>query len=614
MEITEKEGLSPKPPKWNYDCWGVDNKGRIYHQLYGRWWESWINVDLVTIELKAFLEDWKTEDGGLGKYQHGVNAVNLIWNSDPDEQRYVWTPEAVKMMEEACSNKYLGIAGAASCGKSHFAAMWGLLCFYAAPHETMVLVTSTSLTAAKQRVWGSVQNLWSNMPESLRNRAKMVGSNGILRYIEVDDSKAQTDTRGITLIAAEAKQDKEAVGKVIGRKQRRMVLICDELPEISPSIVTAAKGNLSTNPFFQFIALGNPKSFWDAFGTFCKPLAGWESINEHSYEWPIRAGKVIRFDALRSTNYVTGKWLYEFMPSRSTVEEAREEFGENSLTFYRMYRGFFPPSGASDAIYSSYDLMSIRDSVDWGKEEPTKVAGLDVSFTSGGDKTVLTILKAGRDVGGKTAIEYHKEYVLKENILLKEEGRSQQICSQVRDICEREGVEHRHLAYDSTGGGAPFGDYLNLVLGSRETMAVQFSEKASEKLGSGSDRRPAHERYSNKMAELWFGGVEFVRGKQLAGLPADLMSEMSQRQYSTGIRGRIAVQPKSELKLTTGKSPDRADSFFLALYVCIHRLHISSKERGDQILPDKDYIETLKSFDIVTQTNQGMPEWMSLAS
>jgi hypothetical protein len=616
VTLTDQEGLCPKPPLgWDYEGWATDQKGRIYHLKYGRYWEQWLDVNITQIELKCFLEEWTEEQGGLGKYQHGVNAVNLIWNQDPKRPCFVWTPECVKMMQEACANKYLGICGAASCGKSHFAAMWALLCFYAAPHETMVLVTSTSLTAAKQRIWGSVGSLYSHMPEWLRNKAKMVGSNGILRYKEVDESKAQTDTRGITLVAAEQKNDKEAVAKLIGRKQRRMILCCDELPEISPSVVTAAKGNLATNPFFQFIALGNPKSYLDAFGTFCKPLAGWDSVTEHSYEWPIRSGKVIRFDATRSTNYTTGKWTYEFMPSRETIDEARAEFGEQSLTFYRMYRGYFPPMGSSDSIFPALELaLHVQPKVAWGKAGFTKVAGLDVSFTSGGDKTVLTILRVGKNVDGLTMIEYQDAFLIQENILAKEETRTIQICSRAKEILDRESVEYRLLGYDSTGGGAPFGDVLSLVMKTREILPIQFAERASERIGAGTDRRPAHERYSNKVSEIYWQVSPFLRGRQLSNLPDELMNELSLRNYTTGQRGRITIQPKSEVKAVTGSSPDRSDSFVLAFEVACARLHIASKERGDFILPDKDYNKACQELDIVTLSSNGLPDWMPMAS
>lgn len=605
---------SPSPPAFDYNSWRYDDNGELEHERYGFFWPKRGNYTLTDIELHCFLVGRTEEKGGLGKYQHARNAVDLLWNSDSKNPGFIWTPEAEKMTLEACRNKYLGICGASSCGKSHWAGMWALLNFYAAPTKTMVLVTSTSITAAKQRVWGSVQNLWNKLPVHYRKMAKMVGSNGILRYNEVDDDKAQTDTRGITLVAAEAKQDKDAVQKLIGRKQERMFLLLDEHADISKSTNTAAKSNLVNNPEFQCVSMANPKDTFDAFGDFCKPLEGWSSINETSMEWKIRNGKVIRFDALFSTNYITGVQKYSFQPSRETIEEAREEFGENSMAFYRMYRGFFPPTGSTDSIYNAIDLMACPQTrPEWGKIQPQRCAGLDVSFTSGGDKTILTILEVGYDKEGKHVVDFIAAESLKENIMLKDETRTLQICAQVKALLEKHKVPFRNFAYDSTGGGAPFGDALALVLGSRELLPVQFAGKASDRCGRGTDRRPAHERYDSKMSEIWYQGVEFVRGKQIHRLPDDIMSQMTQRTYRLGARGRVVVLPKSEMKLTAGRSPDAAESFFLALEAACARLHLASAERGDALLSEDKFIEACKEMDIVALSSGGVPEWYPMA-
>lgn len=206
-------------------------------------------------------------------------------------------------------------------------------------------------------------------------------------------------------------------------------------------------------------------------------------------------------------------------------------------------------------------------------------------------------------------IEYEAAHTIQENIMAKEETRTFQICAKVKDIMDSQSVDYRNLAYDSTGGGSPFGDVLSIVLKTRELIAVQFAERASERTGAGTDRRPAHERYANRAAEIWMQMKPFLRSNQVANLPDELMNEMSAREYSTGQRGRITLQPKTEMKAITGNSPDNSDSFFLGLEAAITRLHIASKERGALILPEDDYLQTLRDLDIVTIQNQGIHEW-----
>lgn len=612
-------GESPRPPYWDfsYEEWGTDEDDNIAHLKYGRWFpvkEDWTSID---IELLAFLEGWN-DLGALGKYQHGVNAVNLIWNSG-EKPNIIWTPEMEKMFKAACEYKKLGITGPASCNKSHFGALWALLNFYAKPEMTMVIMTSTSVTAAKQRCWASVVKLYNAMPKDLRLKAKMVGSNGILRYREIDDDMATTDARGITLVAAEAKQDANAVGKLIGRKSERMIFVADELPELSPSILTA-QANLQTNPDFQFIALGNAKDCFDPFGKFCTPLNGWASINENTEEWDIRGGKVIHFDALKSTNYVTGRQVYPFMPSFQTIEDARDEYGENSLTFFRMYRGFFPPSGAVESCYSSYDLAKHIQSgePDWeevnGKKLFTDIAGADLSFVSDGDKTVLTHLRVGRGKDSKWRVYMVKQEIIKENILAKQESRTASICSQIKRYLDEHKIEYQHFAYDSTGGGAPWGDYMMMMLGARRLIPIHFGGKASEMIGNGVDRRPAYERYSNRCTEIWFSANEFLRGEQLYNVSDKICEELTMRRYRSGERGKLMVEPKKDMKLASGRSPDFADSYLLTLTAAMEKLHINSQERRDRIPTKKQFHTIMKKLDIVTASSGGRPDWEPMSA
>ena len=82
----------------------------------------------------------------------------------------------------------------------------------------------------------------------------------------------------------------------------------------------------------------------------------------------------------------------------------------------------------------------------------------------------------------------------------------------------------------------------------------------------------ANEKFSNRVTELWYVGVEFLRSGQLKGITPDLARELTARKYSTMSGGKLVVEPKKDMKARMGKSPDLADAAFMLLDICRHRL------------------------------------------
>lgn len=546
------------------------NDGRIVdvsdkEWQYGRWWSK--KIDQFNRELYSFRNPVAVEKGGELPEHHFKRIVSALWPDDGPKP-FVWHPWAERMLSAACTNKYLAVAGCASSGKTDFYAIWAIVNFICAPYDTMVLVTSTTLKDSRKRIWGSIRDYWQAAPPL---PGKLVDSMGLIRF--EDGTGGTSDKCGITLIAAEKKKEKEAVGKLIGFKNKRVIVIADEMPELSESILEASASNLSLNPEFQFVGIGNPASRFDAFGILAKPKNGWQSISPLDDEWETERGLCIRFDGEQSPNVVTGKMLYPWIVTQSKLDEAKSRFGENSLAYYRMFRGYWAPTGDEDNIYSETEIISAgADTEAIWLEPPTKVAGLDPAFTNGGDRTPIQFGEFGISRDGIPTLMFTHRKLLQDNVHDKKRTRTEQIVQQFKDVCDAEGVEPWCAAYDKSGAGGPFGDVVSMVW-SPEVLGVQFGGKASELPVSISDQTISSERYTNRVTELWFSAKELIRTGQLKGIDRELAKEMTARKYTTkkGVSLRMEVEPKTEMKARTGASPDLADAAMILIELCRQR-------------------------------------------
>ena len=532
---------------------------------YGRWWSK--KIDQFNRELYSFRNPVSIDKGGEPREWHFKRIVSALWPEDGPKP-FVWHPWAERMLEAACNNQYLAVAGCASSGKTDCFAIWAIVNFIVAPYDTMVLVTSTTLKDSRKRIWGSIRDYWQAAPPL---PGKLVDSMGLIRF--EDGTGGTSDKCGITLIAAEKKKEKEAVGKLIGFKNKRVIVIADEMPELSESILEASASNLSLNPEFQFIGIGNPASRFDAFGILSKPKGGWQSISPMDDEWDTDRGRCIRFDGEKSPNVITGKLIYPWIVTQAKLDDAKARFGENSLAYYRMFRGYWAPTGDEDNIYSETEIISAGADGDaiW-LEPPTRVAALDPAFTNGGDRTPIQFGEFGISRDGIPTLMLTHRKLLQDNVHDKKRTRTEQIVQQFKDACTEDGVEPWCCAFDKSGAGGPFGDVVAMSW-SPEVLGVQFGGKASELPVSISDNTLSSDRYVNRVSELWFGAKELIRTGQFKGVDRELAKEMCARKYSTkkGTSLRMEVESKTDMKARTGASPDLADAAMILIELCRQR-------------------------------------------
>lgn len=483
------------------------------------------------------------------------------------------------MTEAACEHQYVGLAGCGSSGKTDFLAIWGIVNFLCSPHNTKVLATSTTLKDARKRVWGSIREYWMAVPNL---PGKVVDSAGMIRFDDGSGQNPYSDKVGLELIPCEKSQEKEAIGRLIGFKAHRLILLADELTELTEAILTAAYSNMSLNPEFQMIGAGNTNSHFDAFGIFTEPEEGWTSVTVDSESWKTKRGVCLHFDGLRSPNLELAKDAWPIYGRKQLAEHAK--LGEGSAAYWRMCRGYFCPEGSENTIYSEADIVKFEanKSAVW-KTPPTKIAALDPAFTTNGDRVMVYIGFVGRDLEDKLVVEFDRSLQLKEDIRKTDMPINFQFAQQFRDVCIAEGILPQHAAIDSTGGGGPFSDIVAEVW-SPQVYRVKFGGKASDTPVSETDKSPGHSRYADRVSEIWYRGYDLLRNGQLKGITPQLAKEMCSRNYTTEKAGdlRVKVESKKEVKKRIGKSPDLADSAFILLALAVERM--SAKVNKSQTL------------------------------
>jgi hypothetical protein len=528
--------------------------------------------------LTALLYGFANHTNAKAKEYYFWRCCDELWNNpELPEPLMVKHPWAEQMIRAAIRNKYLAVGGSASSGKSHTFAAWGIINWLSQPQDTLVMMTSTTLREARRRIWGSVISLLTVIQEA---PCKIRDSIGSVAYI--NENGDLIERAGLMLIAAEKSKTREAVGKFIGIKQKRVIVIADELSEISEAILHAGLTNLSKNPFLQMIGMSNPNSRFDAFGVWSEPKNGWESVDTNTADhWDTKwNGHYLRLDGERSPNILAGETLYPWLPTEEKLAEDRALLGQESRGYMRMVRAVFFDSDETQGIYSEAEIASSKSmsKVDWAAK-PITVAGLDPAFTNGGDRTILYTAKVGYNKAGHYVLEFDEAIHLNDDATNKAIPRTYQIVRQIKDHCVRRGILPENVAVDATGAGAPFCDVLAGEW-SPSILRVSFGGKASDKRVSANSKLTGEELYVNRVSELWFVGKELMRTKQVFGISADLAQEICARNYELVKGGslKVKIESKPEFKSRFGRSPDLADAAFLAMDCARQQLGLMAME------------------------------------
>jgi hypothetical protein len=567
-------------------------------EKYGRLWtpRNGAVVTPLRIEMDAFLLGLTPEEGGLGKATHYRNVVSTIWPT------YSWHKWAELRAQAFCKvnieediqtgNRFVrsvtGLAGGTDSGKSYDMAAMALVNWFVDPLNTMVIVVSTSKIDAKQRIWAALVKMYREAHAVGIAAGRLIESMDIIKLSDeegkaIDPNVGVSDASSIMLLAAGDEYKDDAQKRLQGKKNRRIVLIADELQDCSSSIINEAVWGFKGAQELHIVGAGNPSSIFDPHGKFCEPIKGWMSVDEETPNWKIKVagieGLALRFDSEKDNpnqqSFDKGKGLrYPFLPKPNDVAVAKKELGELNPQYWRKFRGFWPPADADDCTVVSDILLARHGALDkpiWDGI-PKDIAGIDPSYTEGGDRFVFTHMKWGKLISGKWAIALEKQYVLNRRAGSQEDFQYEMI-QQIHDLSMKLGIPNQWMGVDASAGG------IFWSIGERELLrgwhAVSFAGAASDlpvsaqyALRNEATGKPqvGKELFHNMSSELCFVSRYFLECEQLKGVTPDLAWEMTQRKYVRRTR-KIIIESKTDMKKRIGKSPDLFDSFSVGLFV-----------------------------------------------
>jgi len=534
---------------------------------------------------------------GEGRYEHFKILVQMFF-----PKSFEWHDWSEKAARAFCENKSTAICGAGGSGKSTTAAMYALFWWLAAPNDSAVLIASTSIDAAKKRIWKNIRQYYTEMVRQCRR----VGDSCLIGNPRPCIRSSKSDTaHGIYVVAVEKGEVEKGIEALKGFHPKRLMMIGDETDSIGQAVVDVGVNQEIGTIEYQTIWLGNDPSLFNPLGKMMAPEAG-KPVTLGHVEWTSHLGiKCLRFDAFDSPN-IRDNDRWQGIVRKKDIDSAIARYGPNHPQIWIMMRGIHPPEGADDTVLS--EALLIRNNCNSGvvwRSSFTKYGTLDPAF--GGDRCVFRTADGGEEsssektaigteVDGRTKVLLHPPIEIHIDANDKKNPVEYQIAQKVKSLCQSNGILPENFITDSTGTGRGVASVLQREW-SPNINVCEFGGACSDMPVSDENNKPASEEYDRKVTELWFSFRTFVESGMIRGLDAATALEFCQRRFIIKNK-KICIETKTEMKLRGLPSPDLADPI-AALIDMLRRKGINAQvvtevkqgaeDRLDKWVKDNDF-------------------------
>lgn len=504
--------------------------------------------------------------GNVPLHEHRREIIKTLW---PNEEWHEWSERRVK------STTYFNFTtwmGPASSAKSSDSAKIALEYWLEAPHETSVVVASTTKDALKKRIWAEVVAHHSQLDQKKYGYVgELLDSSCIIRWTPGDSR------HGIFGVAVEDGPVEDAVNNLIGFHPKRYFLILDEMQGVREAIMSPRLlSNIRKNPESKFLGMGNPSSLMSMLCRHSTPKSGsWSDIEKFQSAWEIDnhgfkgKGVCLFFDGRQSPACLDPEFAarnpWMISPSDIASDLEAVKGNANDPTFMEQTIGWPPDKGLESTLLDSSILVQfkVQERVVW-TDGFTRCACLDPAF-GGGDSMILRFGKRGfvrNDEGARWVIGFDE---VMDVPIDSASARPihYQISDFVRKQCDARGVPPGECAILSAGEGGGVVSIMEMEWG--HVNAIEEGGRPSQRV-CDERGKTARDRYDTRASEICFSLRDFALGNGIRGLD-DKAAQQACARRTFEKNGKWCVEPKRGSKGQTetdeaGRSTGRASKGF----------------------------------------------------
>jgi hypothetical protein len=529
-----------------------------------------------------------------------IEAAHLLWGADTFDPR----PMACRRILHALQtyNRVI-ILGASASSKSHTCIVWIFLQWLQDVTGTGARIISSSAGHAMNNTFSTLQKLHQTAIIPLPGicQSTFIGLDTKIRHCSLQVvPMSPGDTKNV--LQGTHPQRRQHPDPKYG-PLTRMRLMCDEIEMVNEAQLYDAIDNvLSTENgrSVSICATSNPRNVTSRLAQEAEPPGGWHSVDPmEDLEWTSKRNyRVLRINALKSENVVTGKLIYPGLMTREGYMQYLSKTGGNDPEFYTFVLGLYPLEGVSDCLIPYSFIANM-----WGDwifaPGAYDCVSVDVAH-EGDDLCIACVGRYGLATSVRPANSNQIIKLMEPRYSLQiyqfhsiPKGMVHETHERVRALAQKYGIRARNISIDKTGNG--YGLYCEFVESGWDVLGVAWGAAASH-----CRILDIHKNYANEIVD---GCAAEQYHAFAAWLQADLIRVSScceSDRFVKGLTGRKMkpsrrkgatgeplrrIEEKRDFKSRMGWSCDHADSAVQLLHLIRMRGNDSAAQTVGRKVP-----------------------------